>query len=387
MYRTDVDQHGETQNSNPLKSAHNSCTDAAPGTAGLFNSVFHAVNDPIVIIELPATTQIPLIQDVNQPFEQATGLTATGIKGLGFFDIFGELEDHPDTIAQNGTSRHTNLGAGEYKMNVSCPNGRILPVICSIQPYRTEENNKHFIAIVRPETEQELSNIMTSRVLSSMSHDLRTPLNGILGFSQIMMAEMLGPIGTDDYRDYARDIFGAGRDLLRMIDGLMDITHVLQGQTLALQHSTFPLKECLDATIRETLTRHKMPSSRVSIRMSRNIGEIKADRPRLSHVLSIMLTSAVTRAPHDSKVSISVKKNEENFFMIRCRHDGKHLSKQELANIFEPFTVGEDTFKTGETFFGVGFPLVRVIVEQHGGSVSVSNHACGVDVTIALPAG
>ncbi len=64
----------------------------------------------------------------------------------------------------------------------------------------------------------ETANRSKSDFLANMSHELRTPLNAIIGFSEVMAGQLFGPIGSDQYRQYAGDIHGAGRHLLQIID-------------------------------------------------------------------------------------------------------------------------------------------------------------------------
>jgi signal transduction histidine kinase len=83
----------------------------------------------------------------------------------------------------------------------------------------------------------EVANRAKTEFLAHMSHELRTPLNAIIGFSEIMALEAFGPIGEPRYRSYARDVVGAGRHLLGLIDGVLDIAKIENGKMTPMPQS------------------------------------------------------------------------------------------------------------------------------------------------------
>src|SRR4051812_41144669 len=89
--------------------------------------------------------------------------------------------------------------------------------------------------------------------LAAMSHELRTPLNAVIGFAEIMDGQVLGPIDVPQYRQYIRDILDSGRHLLRVIEGVLDISNAEAGE-LVLNKREVDLRSLIGRAIGETLT-------------------------------------------------------------------------------------------------------------------------------------
>jgi PAS domain S-box-containing protein len=99
----------------------------------------------------------------------------------------------------------------------------------------------------------ELANRAKSEFLATMSHELRTPLNAIIGFSEIINNQLLGPVGQQQYADYARDINLSGRHLLQLINDILDVARLEMGRVVLREEEVDPadaLRSCL-AMVRE----------------------------------------------------------------------------------------------------------------------------------------
>ena len=193
---------------------------------GLFDSVFHEVSNAIVIIARDSESQSPVISDVNHHFELVTGHTLEHIRSKNLYDFLGDNSTSPDRqiIEQVIHSRQSAV--------FFCPwitaTGKVLDINMTIRPFTSEEDDSRFICVLRENKPENKSRDQAAReikrnLLAAMHHNFRTPLNGILGYSEVIMTEMLGPVGQDSYRDYARDIHGAGQDLLQLIDNLLEL--------------------------------------------------------------------------------------------------------------------------------------------------------------------
>src|SRR5215470_10587787 len=112
-----------------------------------------------------------------------------------------------------------------------------------------------------------------SEFLATMSHELRTPLNAVIGFSQIMMTETLGPIGSPQYRDYARDIHDSGVHLLGIINDILDLSKAEAGK-LELDEDWVDVRDAVSAACR--LIAPRAERAQLSV-----VARIPADLPLL----------------------------------------------------------------------------------------------------------
>src|SRR5690606_16534294 len=109
----------------------------------------------------------------------------------------------------------------------------------------------------------EAANRAKSGLLAHMSHELRTPLNAILGFSQVLLDEMMGPLGNEKYREYTRDIVQSGEHLLALINDILDMAKVESGM-MNLDEEWIDLNDSMDAAL--LLVRERAMANRIAIR-------------------------------------------------------------------------------------------------------------------------
>ena len=95
----------------------------------------------------------------------------------------------------------------------------------------------------------EVADRAKSEFLANMSHELRTPLNAIIGFSEAMRTEVFGPLGSDKYRDYIKDVHESGIHLLELITGILDLSRVEAGK-MDMEEETFDPQQILNNSMR-----------------------------------------------------------------------------------------------------------------------------------------
>lgn len=358
---------------------------ARPEPAGLFDSVFHGVDEAIAIAGRDRATAAMVIVDVNRQFERKIGCLGQEIRGKSLSAVFPGVNELVEQILANPQD---SSSPASLELAALRADGTSFAAELTVKPFSSPTSSGEFVVILRSpgRSATTADDEMANRFLSSMSHDLRTPLNGILGFSEIMMTEMLGPLGKECYRNYAQDIHGAGRDLLRVIDGLLDVTSAISGQSLPQRRERFTLRACIAAAVAETRPKANLSAVRLNIRQARDLPDMLGDYGRLLAAFTFVIANAINRTPRNGAVSVSVRRADGNMAEFTCRDAGPHLSPAALSHIFEPFRVSSDAYIANTTDFGVGFSLVRLTAEQHGGSVSVqSNPQSGLELTIRLP--
>ena len=352
---------------------------------GLFDSVFHEVNEAIAIVGRDPASKRLTILDVNRQFERCVGCSGQNIRGKAMSSFFPAIDAPLEKIL---AAKPDSMHPGTLKLEGLRADGTEFCAEFTVKSFSSPTSSGELIFILRPpgtETSTYKDEI-TSKILSSMSHDLRTPLNGIIGFSEIMMTEMLGPIGTECYRNYAQDIHGAGRDLLRVIDGLLDVTSSIRGENLPMRRERFSLRACVAAAVAESATKARQRAVALKIRSARDLPDMMGDYGRLLAAFTFVLANPLNRSPENGAISVSVKKINGNTAEFICRDKGARLTDAELAHIFEPFRVSSDVYIAGAADFGVGFSLVKLTVEHHDGSVAVkSSDNGGLELTIRLP--
>ena len=358
--------------------------DATARRLGLFDSVFHEVDEAIAIIRAD-DPNIPRIVDVNQRFEDATGFSRSAVQNSSLFDLIGDggTERTPvcETITDAIRTRKT-ICAG---VTVKGRNNSHIPLEIKLRPCETADDDAKFVCFLRGEQDAEeqrrAAQQITNRLLTFLSHDLRTPLNGILGFSEIMMNGILGPLDKDAYEAYARDIHTAGQDLLRLVNGLLDLSHS-ETASLTLYDHPFPVGDWIRAAISAMAAKAAAAGLDLVHDIEEGLPSLQGDEARLRQTLLILIANAIKFTDAGGAITIRARMCAGGL-EVRVADTGMGIAEHELRTAFLPYRRIEDVYSNPRAGIGVGLPLVKVLLEQHGGSVAIES-ARGVGTTVIL---
>lgn len=373
--------------SKAMASADNTPTDAAQ--PGLFDSVFHEVDEAIAIVASNGQRVAPIVVDVNRQFERQIGYRRDEVCGNPLFSLLAVNRSH-GRRAMREIERAVEHGKPAVVIvDVIGKQQEPQPVELTVRPYASTASHGNFVCIMRAKsawrTEDAATREITNRILTFLSHDLRTPLNGILGFSEIMTSGLLGPLQAEEYRAYARDIHAAGQDLLRLINGLLDLSHSEDGRFELFDHE-FSLKACVEAVVAAMAGKAAAAKLQLALDSADALPMFRGDEARIRQVLMVLVSNAIKFTPEGGRIQLSLRRGKVGA-EISCRDTGVGIAKNELACAFQPYRRIEDTYTNPKAGIGVGLPLAKVLIEQHGGSVNIaSTKGEGTAVTIRLPA-
>ncbi|MBM3521098.1 MAG: HAMP domain-containing histidine kinase, partial [Alphaproteobacteria bacterium] len=218
---------------------------------------------------------------------------------------------------------------------------------------------------------------------ANMSHELRTPLNAIIGFSEVMQGEMFGPMGSDKYTEYSRDIHRSGQFLLDVINDILDMSKIEAGR-MQLETEPAPVSAIIDEVMR--LVSPRAGDGKVTIERDIVRGlEVVADRRALKQVLINLLSNAVKFTPEGGKVRIAGFKEGE-FTAIRITDTGIGIPARDIEKLGRPFEQVENQFTKSKGGSGLGLAISKSLIELHGGDLDIrSTVGAGTEVTVKLP--
>lgn len=212
-------------------------------------------------------------------------------------------------------------------------------------------------------SELEIASNHKSEFLASMSHELRTPLNAVIGFSNVLLERHFGEL--NDHQDgYLRDIWNAGRNLLELLNEILDLSKVEAGQ-MVMEPSTFGIDGAVDyavAMVRERATLHAIE---VTVEIADDIGMVDSDERRFKQVLLNLVSNAVKFTPDGGSVTVRVRRDETDL-VVTVTDTGIGVPTEDRERIFESFQQGRRG-ATKEEGTGLGLTLSRRIVELLGG--------------------
>ncbi|GAA0589437.1 PAS domain S-box protein [Caenispirillum bisanense] len=233
----------------------------------------------------------------------------------------------------------------------------------------------------------EVASRTKTEFLAAMGHELRTPLNAIIGFSEIMQLQALGPIGSETYLEYARDIRASGEHLLALVNDVLDVSRIETGN-LTLTEEPVDLARLGKAVEHLALQRSLDAGVALAVDVAPGLPPYHADERRLKQILVNLLSNAVKFTQAGGAVSLSLERAAEDGSLIAVVSDtGIGMSEAEVERALQRFTQVDASLGRKYEGMGLGLSLARDMVALHGGTLSIrSAPGTGTSVTVRLPA-
>jgi len=217
----------------------------------------------------------------------------------------------------------------------------------------------------------EKANLAKSEFLSSMSHELRSPLNAILGFAQLM--ESGTPLPTPTQKSSINQILQAGWYLLELINEILDLALIESGK-LSLSMEPISLLEVLHDCQAMIEPQAQKSGVRMTFPDSDSHYFVNADRTRVKQVLINLLSNAIKYNRAGGSVEVTVSAITEGRLHINVRDTGEGLSKEKLAQLFQPFNrLGQEAGEEEGT--GIGLVVSKRLIELMGGEIGAESTA------------
>nr|WP_314261297.1 ATP-binding protein [uncultured Devosia sp.] len=219
--------------------------------------------------------------------------------------------------------------------------------------------------------------------LAHLSHDVRTPLNHIIGFADLMRHQTYGPLGDARYAEYVASIKQSGEHLLASFATILDLAE-LEGGQKALRNDFVDLDAVLDGVVQ----RFKGQAHRSGVLFM--LGEtseaiVQGDQLGLSRMVSNIVENALRFTPHGGQVTLAAYAARDGV-VIEITDTGLGMSEDRLASLSQPFALGDATFTREGSGPGLGISIARTIAELSGGRLVIdSTPSLGTTVAISLP--
>jgi two-component system cell cycle sensor histidine kinase PleC len=232
-------------------------------------------------------------------------------------------------------------------------------------------------------TRAEEANQAKSKFLANMSHELRTPLNAIIGFSEIMGSSMFGPLGSDKYGEYCRDIHQSGQYLLEVINDILDMSKIEAGR-IRLDAEQIELEPFLNDAMRVVSGRANDKRLKLTARIGRGI-RLTADHRLLKQIMLNLLSNAVKFTPEGGRVTIRARATS-GWVSVSIADTGIGIPEDALARLGRPFEQVESQLTKSHQGSGLGLAIAKSLTELHHGTMRIrSTPEIGTMVLLRLP--
>ena len=228
------------------------------------------------------------------------------------------------------------------------------------------------------------ANRAKSQFLATMSHEFRTPLNAILGFSQLLGNEIFGPLGDKRYKGYADNIRDSGELMLALVNDVLDISTIEAGKRLLIMEPV-NLRVVIEDCVGTFATMAEDKAITVEVNIAQDIPTLIADRRAVVQVALNLLSNAIKFTNPNGRVSVSVTQTGDTLSLM-VEDTGVGISESALATVTEPFTRSHSNPHLSQTGTGLGLSIVKSLTEAHGGTLIIdSTPGEGTLVTARFP--
>lgn len=222
-----------------------------------------------------------------------------------------------------------------------------------------------------------------STFLAVMSHELRSPLNAIIGFAEIIAGRLLGP-NDPRYFEYAEDIRVSGTHLLGLIGDILDLSKIGAGK-MYLDDRLVDLHQVAERTTRLFAANLSKARVRLVLAIPAEFPPLRADPMRLGQILINLVSNAIKFTPPGGTVTITAEAGDDGP-AIRVADTGVGMTEAEAARALEPFVQIDNAFDRSQGGTGLGLSICRELAALHGGRLTIdSAKNVGTTVVLHLP--
>jgi PAS domain S-box-containing protein len=213
-----------------------------------------------------------------------------------------------------------------------------------------------------------------SEFLANMSHEFRTPLNSIIGFSEVLYDERFGPL-NERQKKYTENVMASGRHLLSLINEVLDLSKVEAGK-MALDLASFSILGCMEEVLRVMESQALLKKIKTVLEVPEDFDEIYGDERKIKQVIYNLLANAIKFTPAGGKVGIRGGRIDTGI-EVTVWDTGIGISSENLEKVFGAFERLDNIYVQETEGTGLGLTISRKMIELHGGKMWIESEGIG----------
>lgn len=229
---------------------------------------------------------------------------------------------------------------------------------------------------------QEASDTL-KKFLATFSHELRSPLNSIIGFSDLLTTQCDG-LSQDSIKEFMKNINASGKHLQQIINDILDLSKIEAGR-MELHIASYPISYFEESLRRVLAAQVQEKGIQLDIQFSPEFEEIVVDQTRFRQILLNLVSNAIKFSRHGGRVIVTSER-VGNDIQYEVRDEGLGIKPEELPHLFKPFRQATHGRALNHQGVGLGLAISKKLVELHGGSIGIeSEYGRGTTVRFRIP--
>jgi len=208
------------------------------------------------------------------------------------------------------------------------------------------------------------------KFLATFSHELRSPLNSIIGFSELLATQM-DELSAESIQEFMKNINVSGMHLQQIINDILDLSKIEAGR-MELHIASYPIsyfKESIQRVLASALAERE---TQLEFAFSPEFDEIVVDQTRFRQILINLVSNAIKFSNRRAKITVNSKR-VENDLQFEVRDSGTGIKPEEISAIFKPFKQAASGNQVNKQGIGLGLAITKKLVELHGGRIWVES--------------
>lgn len=373
------------------------CRLASPSQQGL--PVWKAIPDRAKTLLAQRRYERTALRWRDMPFELRTLMAGADRVGIVLYTLTQQPESQPTD------TRDADFLEGVHRVLQTLTHSGYATWVTSELHLAASESSYRVLESQHAELKRAVEHLrevdkLKSNFLATISHELRTPLTSVIGFAEMLLKEIAGPLNAEQ-REYAVTIFERGDELLRLISQLLDMSRMDSGPPRV------HLDACsIEEIIRKAMRTVQIEAERAKVAIEFDTGgdplpPVHADDAKIRQILINLLGNAIKFSPADSKVRITAAlgprrrpfagdtmfgEEEDDALLVTVSDAGMGIPADHLDKIFEAFYQVNSSATRKHGGAGLGLSIVRKLVEAHHGEIWVdSTPGKGTSFSFTIP--
>jgi len=258
-----------------------------------------------------------------------------------------------------------------------------------------------------PSAAKNCSDFSSSDFLFAISHELKNPLNAIIGFSDVLLSEMNGlekfnnsQASLHDCMDYINEINQAAYEMNELIHDLLDISSATTGNFSVNLDKKINIKDAIRRSVKLNYSYALRRNISLKVDIAGDLLSIKLDEKRIRQILVNLISNAIKYSPKNTEIKISAKQvatcgsvapsgtsvTNNNFLQIIVSDQGFGMTEEQFKTAFEKYQTIQNPNSGKVDSFGLGLPIVKQLVELQNGTIEVKSKLnVGTEIKLRFP--